>query len=127
MSRIGRTRGIAAPARLLALLFLAGSLAACRDVGLEGNIPLEQAVQKENRYPLYEPAATGAPITSPVAHDGRNWLGGSATIPVPGRLMQPVATVGGVELFTPVWSSPPHARYYARAEQDRWHVLAPVP
>lgn len=120
-------RSKAALVRIVTIVMAAGTLAGCRDVGLPGNIPREEAENRQFRYSVYQATAGSGATSNTISFDDRSWLASAELVRVPERLMQPVGTAGGgVELFAPAWSSAPHARLYARAADGRWHPLAPV-
>lgn len=112
--------------RIVTFVMAAGTLAGCRDVGLPGNIPREEAENRQFRYSVYQAIEGSGPTSNPVSYADRSWLASAELIRIPDRLMQSVGTGGGVELFAPTWSSAPHARLYVRAADGRWHPMTPV-
>ena len=112
--------------RVAVTVLAIGALTACRDVGLEGNLPRAEAENRQLRYAVYEASGMGGSDATVLTFEDRHWMAGAESIPVPDRLMQSVGSAGGVELFAPVWSAAPHARLYSRGEAGTWHPVTPV-
>ncbi|MGH7553813.1 MAG: hypothetical protein ACREMQ_12375 [Longimicrobiales bacterium] len=106
----------------LALLFLGG----CKDSGLpDRNLPLEEAMNRQWRYPVYE-AAT--PTTDPDARvftvDGRSWMTTGERQEIPQALLKPAGNAEGIQLFALVWDEGPFTRLYILGQDGQYRPLA---
>lgn len=132
------------------LLLPVAVLIGCEDVGLPGrNTPLEEATTAAWRYEVYDvgvtpPGTSEAMVhyTSPAADPGaqaaemgQHYLPSAETIEIPEHLLQPVAGMGGAQLFALATDDPPYHRLYTpsmdqplRAGGPRaYHPMMPVP
>lgn len=112
--------------RVTALLIATMTLAGCRDLGLQGNIPLAEAENRQYRYATYEPSdeATRGPRLLPF--ESRMWITSADIEPIPDRLLRAVGEAAGTTLYAPVWSETPYVLLFARAEPGRWHPVNPM-
>jgi hypothetical protein len=109
-------RSGAARLAAIALAAVAGA-AACKDSGLpDRNLPVEEARQREFRYPAYQPAADPAPV----AAAGRMWIRSLPVETIPSHLLEPVADAQPVQLYALRGTGAPYARLYAPAGDGRW-------
>ena len=109
--------------RALAVLTLT-ALAGCTDLGLEGNVPLEEA----RHAPLSELVAAvhGQPdADEALVMAGQLWVPWG--LPVPGdRLeLRPIGSVRGVTLHARAWDRAPFDALFA-PEAGEWQGHAPV-
>lgn len=102
------------------------SLAACRDVGLGGNVPLEEAENRQFRYSVYEMTEAAGHGANVLSFDNRSWMANATTTPIPERLLRVVGSADGVELFAPVWAEAPHVQLFTRAGAGTWHPVTPT-
>lgn len=110
----GRHRGVRPG---LAVLALAVGLAGCRDSGLpDTNLPLQEAQHREFAFPAYQPLADNVPVVV----EGRRWIRSAAVEEIPDRLLTPVATVDGTQLYAVRGMRAPYHRLYARVGPGRW-------
>lgn len=119
---VSGSRTLRAGAALIATLTLAG----CRDIGLGGNIPLEQATSRELPYQVYE-TGTGSAGANVFAFGERNWMRSASTEAIPQNVMVSVGSASGTPVYAPAWAQAPHTRLYTPAARGRWHPLTPVP
>ncbi len=110
-----------------AALLLVGAVLGCRDVGLQGNIPLQEAENRQYRYATYEMTEAAGHGANVVRFDARNWMASAVLERIPERLLRPVGDADGTPVFAPVWTEPPYASIYAPAGRGHWHTLRPIP
>lgn len=110
--------------RASAVLTLA-VLAGCTDLGLEGNVPLEQARHAPPAELVAAVHGQAADAAEGVVMAGRLWVPWG--LPVAGdRLeLRPVGSVHGVTLHARAWDRPPFDALFAR-EAGEWQGHAPV-
>jgi hypothetical protein len=110
-----------------AVLVAAVSLAACRDVGLDGNIPLAEAENRQFRYNVYQ-MAEGPDHAGVVVRIGdRRWMRAGPPQSIPAALLTPIAEVDGRSIHALAWDRPPYTTLYARTEDGRWIPHAELP
>lgn len=126
--------------RIPAIAMLAAlALTGCKDLGLEDNVPLEQA---ENRPPSDLVAAVMAPTRSGAADlvvDGRLWVPSGLPLTLRAGELRPVGTAGGRAVYARSWDEPPYDALFtrrpaaapadslaARPHAEQWIELAPV-
>ena len=107
--------------RMALAVLAAGLLTACRDVGLNFNIPREEAENRAFRYSTYD-AGTDAPL---LRFDDRNWITSAAVEHIPERVLREVGTARGRAVYAPAWESAPYDRLYVRSGAA-WHPATPV-
>lgn len=106
----------------LALVVLTG----CRDVGLQGNVPLAEAEHKPllplqaEVYPAPEPGHAGVML------DGTRWIDAGLPVEAPARDMREVGQGHGHPLYALRWDEPPFDHIYARMADGRWQRHDPV-
>jgi hypothetical protein len=105
-----------------ALLLLGG----CRDSGLPNrNLPLEEAMNRQWRYPVYE-AAT--PTTDPDARvfalDGRSWMTTGERQAIPQNMLKAAGNAEGTQVFALVWDESPFTRLYILGQDGQYRPLA---
>jgi hypothetical protein len=113
--------------RATAILVATIAMASCRDLGLQGNIPLAEAENRQFRYSTYELSDDAARGARMLPFEARNWIASAAVEVIPDRLLREVGEAAGTTLYAPVWAETPYVRLYARAEPGRWHPILPVP
>lgn len=111
-----------APAAALATLLV---LAGCTDLGLEGNIPLEEARHEPPADLVAAVHGRASAEDGDVVMAGRLWVPWG--LPVDGELMdlRPVGSVHGVTLYARSWDRPPFDALFAR-QGVQWQGHAPV-
>jgi hypothetical protein len=116
-SEDGMKRGTGAP-RLVAIALAAViGVAGCKDSGLpDRNLPVEEARQREYRYPAYQPAADPAPV----AAAGRLWIRSLPVETIPTHLLVPVADAEAVQLYALRGARAPYGRLYAPVGDGTW-------
>ncbi|MEJ2216658.1 MAG: hypothetical protein P8099_08580 [Gemmatimonadota bacterium] len=106
---------------VLAVIVLAG----CKDVGLNGNIPLAQAQFKPlkpllaNDYPPATPGHAG-----PV-FEGTHWPEAGMPVRIPAQDLVQVDSANDQVLYALRWDRPPYDRLYTRVAQG-WQPHLPV-
>lgn len=121
---------------IIAVCALGLALVACRDLGLEDNVPLEEAMQQP---PLDLVAAVHAPADGPepLIIDGRLWRPSGVPITTGTGELRPVGSAGGTTVYARSWDRPPYDEVFARidpagpdagtADDDGpWQPFAPV-
>jgi hypothetical protein len=115
-----KVTGVARRVAIAAGLLVLGG---CHEGGLpDRNLPLQEARHREYGYPVYQPVADNPQV----AAAGRHWM---RTVPVetiPARLLSPVATTNGVNLYAVEGHRAPYSRLYAPVGEDRWVPYVPV-
>lgn len=106
---------------VLALILVAG----CRDSGLpHRNTPADQARLQAWRYPVYEVAT---PLTDAAAGvytlGEQRFIATAAVEHVPERLLRPVGTAQGRQLFALSWDRSPFDRLYMVGPDGSVRVL----
>lgn len=110
-------RESAAPRVWLVAIACVTVLSACRDNGLpDRNLPLAEAQHREFGYQVYEPSANNRAI----ALGGRHWVRSLAVETIPARLLVPVGTAEGTQLFALRNEATPYSRLYSPVSQNRW-------
>lgn len=110
-----------AAGRIAVVMLAAGALTGCRDVGLDFNIPREEAENREFRYGTYD--AGGEAL---LQFDNRNWMESAATEHIPDNVLRQVGTANGSAVYAPVWETGPFDRLYMRSGTGRFHAVTPV-
>jgi hypothetical protein len=118
--RVGNRTG-----RLVLAVLAAGTLTACRDVGLEFNEPREEAENLAFRYAVYEAAGNGQGVTL-MSFEQRNWMASGAVERIPESALRAVGMASGTAVFAPTWETAPFDRLYVRSGPDEWHPVTPV-
>ena len=111
----------ASTAALAALLILAG----CRNMGLEGNVPLAEAevmAPPELVAAVHAPGAEDAELVM----DGRLWVPWG--VPTAGTAMElrPVGSARGVTVYARSWDRPPYDELFTHGDAGDWQGHAPV-
>lgn len=124
---------------MVALAIAAGATTACRDLGLEGNIPLEEARDRE-------PSALVAAVMRPtevvaqrIVVDGRLWVPSGQPITAGAEDLQPVGSADGTTVYARRWDRPPYDAVFIRLApagapgrppaagiEEHWVELMPV-
>ena len=100
---------------------------ACRDLGLDGNVPLNEAENRRYRYSTYESSeAVGEPGRT-LPFNGRNWMASADVEPIPEGILREVGSASGTTLYAPVWEEPPFPHLYSFARPGLYHPVKPVP
>jgi hypothetical protein len=112
------------PAGACALVLWAGT--GCRDSGLPGrNTRVEDAMRQTGGYPVYEAAAPGVdPSAAAFVMGGVRWQTTGPPETVPQRLLRPVASTSGIQLYALTWDEPPYSRLYAAGPEGELRLLA---
>lgn len=116
-----------------------GSVTGCIDMGLDGNIPLEEA---EDRPPLDLVAAVYNPtesVSQRVIVDGRLWIPSGLPLTVARTDLRAVGTADGRTVYARSWDRPPYGALVmelptepramtpvARLNREEWVELQPV-
>lgn len=102
------------------------ALAGCKDMGLEGNIPLQEA---EQMAPPDLVAAVHAPVREapePAILDGRVWVPWGLPRYMDAGDLRPVGSVHGVTLYTYSWDRAPYDALFSTTGLGEWQGHAPV-
>ena len=116
------------------------TLLGCRDMGLEYNLPLEEA---QNRGPSELVAAVMAPAASmdfELVVDGRLWVPSGLPLTLRSGELRPVGAAAGRSVYARAWDGPPYDALFTplppsfpadsvaagRMETRQWIELAPV-
>lgn len=113
------------PARIATVIVAVAGLSACKDSGLpDRNTPIDQAMNAESRYPLYDAAD---PRTDPAAvafeFDGQRWSASGAAVSVPPRLLRTVGSTAQGQLHALVWDERPYTRLYIATADGSWRPV----
>jgi hypothetical protein len=102
--------------------------AGCRDSGLPGrNTPVAEAMRQAGSYPVYEAAEPGLdPSAGAFVMGGARWQTTGPPETVPQRLLRPVASTSGIQLYALSWDEPPYSRLYAAGPEGLLRLLARV-
>ncbi len=111
--------------RCFALSLVVLALAGCRDIGLDGNLPLAEAEHKTPR-PLVAEVHAPPSNHAGVILDGTRWLDTGLPVEIPARYLRQVGVGHGHPLYALRWDEPPFDRIYARVAADRWQPHDPV-
>lgn len=104
--------------QITAVILAAAAMAACKDSGLPGrNTPIDEALNAEWRYPLYQSADAAA---GALQLDGQRWVPSQTTVAIPQRLLRPVATSARGQLHALTWDQQPYTRLYLAAPGGEW-------
>ncbi|MEO5511528.1 MAG: hypothetical protein ABIV28_06310 [Longimicrobiales bacterium] len=107
-----------------AAIFTVLALGGCKDSGLPGkNRPLNEAMQSEWRYPAYEQVAGADSVMSLAGH---RWQITGEKQTIPSRLLAPVATVNGAEIFSLKSDVAPYDRLYSATTDGKYSVIANI-
>ncbi|HEX2166633.1 MAG TPA: hypothetical protein VHG09_05285 [Longimicrobiales bacterium] len=107
----------------LVMIACATGLSACRDNGLEDrNLPLEEAQNRVNRYPVYERSGDSPAL----AMGGRHWIRSQTEEKIAPHVLVPVGTVEGTQLFARRGADAPYSRLWAQVSEDRWTPYLPL-
>jgi hypothetical protein len=99
------------------------ALTGCRDSGLpDRNLPLQEAEQRQWRYPLYASGVT----SSTIRHDGADWAIAGAPVVAPARMFAAVGGEGGRTVHALTNDSPPYDRLYLQTDTG-WRPYARIP
>ena len=112
--------------RVTSILVATMAFSGCRDLGLEGNIPLPEAQNRQFRYSTYESSDEATHGARMLPFESRMWIASADIEPIPDRLLREVGEAAGTTLYAPVWTETPYALLYARAEPGRWHPIHPM-
>lgn len=102
------------------------ALTGCRDVGLQGNIPLADAEHKPllplqaEVFPAREAGHAGVML------DGTRWIDAGLPVEAPARDMREVGAGHGHPLYALRWDEPPFDHIYAHMADGRWQRHDPV-
>lgn len=101
-------------------------LASCRDLGLEGNLPLAEAEHKELRpltaqaHPASEAGHAGVML------NGTRWVDAGLPEAIPARDMRVIGQGHGHPLYALRWDDAPYDRIYALRSDGRWQPHNPI-
>ncbi len=97
------------------------TLAGCKDVGLQGNVPLADAVDRapkplvQQTTPLHPAPAAGAPQAFRL--DSATWVASDTELKVGDGDVHEVATVDGTAVYALRWDDSPYDRLLAKRPQ----------
>lgn len=128
---------------ITALLGLVLATAACRDVGLEDNRPLEEAMQRPPSALVAAVHTPAAEETQPVIVEGRLWVPAGTPVTLPATELRPIGSARGHTLYARAWARSPYGQVFTRVQPDsadaptetaaagpasgeRWQAYAPV-
>ena len=100
--------------RTTALLFGILAMAGCQDMGLEYNLPLEEAT---DRPPMALVAAVMAPAATAdrqLIVDGTLWVPSGLPLALDQQEVQPVGSSGGETVYARSWDRPPYDELFTR-------------
>ena len=109
-------------AALAALLMLTG----CRDMGLEGNLPLEEAEGMEPTELVASVHDRDVEAEEAVIFDRRLWVPWGRPLALDLNDLRPVGSVQGVTLHVRRWDGSPYDAILARTVTGTWQSHAPV-
>lgn len=107
-------------------LILPLAAAGCADLGLDGNIPLDDATAAAPSELVA--AAHAAPVTptDDVVVDGRLWVPWGRPAEKRPDALRPVGSAGGVTVYAHAWDAAPLETLFTRTESGAWQPYAPV-
>lgn len=111
-----------APTAALVALLAVG----CTDLGLEGNIPLEEA---ERKPPSELVAAVFGPTDAPAGEliaDGRLWVPWGRPGAFDDADLRPVGSTHGLTVHARAWDRPPYDALFVPTDHAGWQGYAPV-
>lgn len=128
---------------ITALLGLVLATPACRDVGLEDNRPLEEAMQRPPSALVAAVHAPAAEETQPVIVEGRLWVPAGTPVTLPATELRPIGSADGNTLYARAWARSPYGQVFTRVQPDsadepretaaagpatgeRWQAYAPI-
>lgn len=110
----------------IAAFALVTALAGCQDAGLEGNVPLEEAM---NRPPSDLVAAVHAPAPTAdgqLVVDGRLWVPTGTPLDLDAAGLRAVGSASGRTVHARTWDRPPYDALFTPVAPDAWQEWAPV-
>lgn len=102
------------------------ALTGCRDMGLEGNVPLQEA---EQMAPPDLVAAVHGPAqdtAEPVILDGRTWVPWGEPQAMSAGALRPVGSVHGTTVYVRSWDRSPYDALFTATGDGAWQGHAPV-
>lgn len=124
---------------IAALGLVVGATAGCKDMGLDGNLPLEEARARQNSAlmrAISTPTESGA---TRLIVDGRLWVPAGRPLTVQAEDLRSIGAADGQTVYARGWDRSPYDALFIRAtaEEDdasspsmatgeRWIQLAPV-
>lgn len=121
------------------LALLAGTMVGCKDMGLDGNIPLSEA---ESRPPAELVAMTmqpTAPTAAPLVVDGRLWVHSGLPFAMDPADVRAIGSAAGTTVYARTWDRSPYDALFVRQDSadaaaglgrhiggQRWLELKPV-
>lgn len=98
----------------------------CKDSGLPGrNTPVDEAMRQAGGYAVYDAAEPGRdPWAAAFVMGGARWQTTGPPETVPQRLLRPVASTSGIQLYALAWDEPPYSRLYAAGPEGELRLLA---
>lgn len=103
---------------MAALGLVVGTTSGCIDMGLDGNIPLEEA---QDRAPRALVAAVYRPVEAVPARvivEGRLWVPSGLPLTLDASQLRTIGSAGGVAVHARSWDTPPFDALYVRAPQS---------
>ncbi len=94
------------------------TLSACKDVGLDVNIPVEEAAtrpQSQLMAAVHAPPRTPVP---PIVIDGRRWVASGFPLQLVARDLQPIGAATGETVYARKWDSAPYDEVFTQAPPD---------
>ncbi len=101
------------PALVVALA--AASLAACKDVGLDTNIPVEEAATRPQSDLVAAVHAPPQPSVQPMVIDGRRWVASGFPLALDEDELQAIGAVNGATVYARKWDRPPYDAVFTLA------------
>lgn len=115
----------------------------CVDLGLEGNVPVEESRAAQHSELVSAVYAPADPADPPIVVDGRLWVPTGRTITMSADALRPVGSSGGRTVYARPWDERPYgalfvsvprppaeaartAREAMDAGQDQWQAYGPV-
>ena len=100
-------------------------LAGCQDVGLSGNLPLEDAAHAAPSE-LVAAVHTDGAEDETVALDGRLWVPWELPRLLDAGALRPVGSVQGLTVHVRSWDRSPYDALFIPTVADEWQGYAPV-
>lgn len=110
------------------LLALAALLAAtgCRDMGLSGNLPLDEAERMAPPALVAAVFARAPAEAEEIIIDGRLWVPWGLPAEMDADDLRPVGSTHGITVYARAWDRSPYDALFAPHDRAGWQGYAPV-
>ena len=119
---------------IVVLGVVVGMTAGCRDMGLDDNIPLEEARERAPRPLVAAVMSPAETVSQPIIVDGRLWVPSGMPLTLQETDLRAVGSATGRTVHARRWDASPYDALYVREESARatsadgeaWIELLPV-